>query len=110
MKTDHHVYDYVFTDSETEKKFVRELDTGTDVEVYSKLPNGFSIPTPVGDYHPDWAIAFKQGSVRHIYFVAEKNHVRSCQIRRRGQLCEIDGTGEISTRSPVSFRVQNEAL
>jgi type III restriction enzyme len=80
VKTDRHVYDYVFTDSETEKKFVRELDIGTDVEVYSKLPNGFSIPTPVGDYHPDWAIAFKQGSVRHIYYVAEKNHVRSCQI------------------------------
>lgn len=90
VKTDHHVYDYVFTDSETEKKFVRELDTGTDVEVYSKLPNGFSIPTPVGDYHPDWAIAFKQGSVRHIYFVAEtKGSLSSLQLREI-EKCKID--------------------
>jgi type III restriction enzyme len=90
VKTDHHVYDYVFTDSETEKKFVRELDTGTDVEIYSKLPNGFAIPTPVGDYHPDWAIAFKQGSVRHIYFVAEtKGSLSSLQLREI-EKCKID--------------------
>jgi type III restriction enzyme len=90
VKTDHHVYDYVFTDSETEKKFVRELDTGTDVEVYSKLPNGFSIPTPVGDYHPDWAIAFKQGSVRHIYFVAETKGTLSSLQLREIEKCKID--------------------
>ncbi len=83
LKTDHHIYDYVFTDSEIERRFVRELDTGTDVEVYAKLPRAFFIPTPVGNYNPDWAIAFKQGSVKHIYFIAEtKGSLSSMDLRK----------------------------
>ena len=66
-----HVYDYVVTDSNVEKNFVRDLDNSDEVVVYAKLPRGFLIPTPVGDYNPDWAISFKEGSVRNIYFVAE---------------------------------------
>ena len=82
VKTDLHIYDYVFTDSENERNFVKELDTGTDIEVYSKLPKSFSIPTPVGNYNPDWAIAFKQGSVKHIYFIAEtKGSMSSMELR-----------------------------
>ncbi|HDO7806526.1 TPA: hypothetical protein P5J16_003068 [Legionella pneumophila] len=50
--------------------------------VYAKLPRGFAIPTPVGDYNPDWAIAFKEGAVKHIYFVAEtKGTMSSLQLR-----------------------------
>ena len=83
IKADHHIYDYVFTDSETERKFVRELDTGTEVEVYAKLPKAFFIPTPVGNYNPDWAIAFKQGSVKHVYFIAEtKGSLSSMDLRK----------------------------
>ena len=70
-KLDKHVYDYAITDSKVEEKFVEELDTSSDIVVYAKLPRGFFIPTPVGHYNPDWAISFKAGSVRHIYFVAE---------------------------------------
>jgi type III restriction enzyme len=70
-KVNRHIYDYVFTDSTNERKFVDELDTGTDVVVYAKLPKSFFIPTPVGNYNPDWAIAFEQGMVKHIYFIAE---------------------------------------
>ena len=66
-----HIYDYAVTDSKTEQRFVQELDTDQDVVVYAKLPKGFFIPTPVGNYNPDWAIAFREGSVKHIYFVAE---------------------------------------
>jgi type III restriction enzyme len=82
VKTKLHIYDYVFTDSESERNFVRELDTGTDVEVYSKLPKSFFIPTPVGSYSPDWAIVFKQGTVKHIYFIAEtKGSMSSMDFR-----------------------------
>ena len=82
VKTNLHIYDYVFTDSENERNFVKELDTGTDIEVYSKLPKSFSIPTPVGSYNPDWAIAFKQGTVKHIYFIAEtKGSMSSMELR-----------------------------
>jgi type III restriction enzyme len=83
FRANRHVYDYVFTDSEIERKFVRELDSGTEVEVYAKLPKTFWIPTPVGNYNPDWAIAFMQGSVKHIYFVAEtKGSLSSMDLRR----------------------------
>lgn len=77
-----HVFDYVVTDSKIERKFVTELDTSSEVVVYAKLPRGFTIPTPVGDYNPDWAISFKEGSVKHIYFVAEtKGSLSSMQLR-----------------------------
>ncbi len=82
IKTEHHVYDYVFTDSKTEKAFVTELDKSVEVVVYAKLPKGFFIPTPVGNYNPDWAIAFKEGAVKHIYFVAEtKGSMSTMELR-----------------------------
>ncbi|MEW5704417.1 MAG: DEAD/DEAH box helicase family protein [Pseudomonadota bacterium] len=81
-KLKNHVYDYCVTDSDVERRFVDELDTSTEVVVYAKLPRGFLIPTPVGDYNPDWAISFKQGSVKHIYFVAEtKGSMSSMKLR-----------------------------
>lgn len=70
-KLQKHIYDYVITDSTVERDFVGELDISSEVAVYAKLPRGFSIPTPMGNYNPDWAIAFESGSVKHIYFVAE---------------------------------------
>ena len=77
-----HIYDYVVTDSNIEREFVNELDTSSEVVVYAKLPKGFSIPTPVGSYTPDWAISFKEGTVKHIYFVAEtKGSLSSMQLR-----------------------------
>ncbi|MCC5884535.1 MAG: hypothetical protein JJU25_18105 [Halomonas sp.] len=66
-----HVYDYAITDSDIERRLVQELEVSADVVAYAKLPRGFLIPTPVGDYNPDWAICFREGSVRHLYFVAE---------------------------------------
>jgi type III restriction enzyme len=66
-----HIYDYIVTDSETERKFAEALDTSTEVVVYAKLPTTFKISTPVADYSPDWAIVFDKDKVRHIYFVAE---------------------------------------
>jgi type III restriction enzyme len=81
-KLKRHIYDYVITDSQTERNFVTELDTSEEVVVYAKLPRGFFIPTPVGDYNPDWAVAFKEGTVKHVYFVAEtKGSLSSMQLR-----------------------------
>lgn len=79
---DKHIYDYVVFDSKGERSFTRELDTAAEVVVYAKLPKGFAIPTPVGDYNPDWAVAFKEGEVKHIYFVAEtKGSMSSMELR-----------------------------
>lgn len=70
-KAERHIWDYVVTDSDNERKFVEELDGADEVVVYAKLPNRFQIPTPFGTYNPDWAIAFNKDKVRQIYFVAE---------------------------------------
>jgi len=77
-----HIYDYVIADSDVEKRFADDLDTAGEVVVYAKLPRGFLIPTPVGDYNPDWAITFKNGSVKHIFFIAEtKGTMSSMKLR-----------------------------
>lgn len=82
MEAQHHLYDHIIYDSTNERTFATELDTREEVAVYVKLPSGFYISTPVGKYNPDWAIAFKEGSVKHIYFVAEtKGSMNSMQLR-----------------------------
>ena len=80
------IQDYVFTDGTADKsierQFVESLDGSAEVNIYAKLPRGFSIPTPVGHYSPDWAIVFHEGKVRHIYFVAEtKGTMESLNLR-----------------------------
>lgn len=82
MKAEKHLYDHILYDSTNERDFAEDLDTNEDVAVYVKLPNGFYISTPVGKYNPDWAIAFYEGSVKHIYFIAEtKGSLSSLQLR-----------------------------
>ena len=71
MKSKKHLYDHIVYDSTNELNFAQELDVSSNVAVYVKLPDGFYISTPVGKYNPDWAIAFYEGTVKHIYFVAE---------------------------------------
>ena len=80
------IMDYVFTDGNAkesvERKFVDKLEEAYEVVVYAKLPKGFHIPTPMGNYSPDWAIAFQEGKVKHVYFVAEtKGSMSSLQLR-----------------------------
>ncbi|MBR3430557.1 MAG: DEAD/DEAH box helicase family protein [Clostridia bacterium] len=80
------IQDYVYTDGNAEKsverKFAEEMDAAQEVYIYAKLPRGFAIPTPVGHYSPDWAIVFHEGTVKHVYFVAEtKGTMESLELR-----------------------------
>ena len=82
------IQDYVFVDGYAkdgmsgERRFVEDLDAAEEVCDYAKLPKGFHIPTPVGNYSPDWAIAFYEGAVKHIYFIAEtKGSLESLQLK-----------------------------
>ena len=80
------IQDYVFTDGSADKsierKFAEDVDAAEEVCVYAKLPRTFQIPTPVGNYSPDWAIAFYEGKVKHIFFVAEtKGTMESLELR-----------------------------
>lgn len=82
MKANKHLYNHIVYDSTNERDFATDLDTNADVAVYVKLPDGFYISTPVGHYNPDWAIAFYEGTVKHIYFVVEtKGSMSSMQLR-----------------------------
>lgn len=80
------IQDYVFTDGYAEKsierRFAEDLDAADEVCVYAKLPRTFQIPTPVGNYSPDWAITFYEGTVKHIFFIAEtKGTMDSLNLR-----------------------------
>lgn len=82
MAANRSLYSHIIYDSENEKRFAGELDVNAKVAVYVKLPGGFFISTPVGKYNPDWAIAFNEGSVKHIYFIAEtKGNSDAAELR-----------------------------
>ena len=74
------------------------LDSGTEIEVYAKLPKAFSIPTPVGGYTPDWAIAFRHGAVKHVYFVAETKGSMSTMEFRKIEETKIECARKFFTR------------
>ena len=93
------VQDYVFPDSDGEGAFAANLEAAEEVEVYAKLPRTFQIPTPVGNYAPDWAIAFRRGSVRHVYFVAET----------KGSLDTLELRGVEKAKIACARRLFNEA-
>ncbi len=111
----HHITDYVFTDGSAEKsierQFCEDLDGASEVEVYAKLPKGFHIPTPVGNYSPDWAIAFKEGTVKHIFFIAEtKGSMESMQLRKIEEAkiaCAEKLFNEISTENVRYHKVDS---
>ncbi|KYZ77824.1 restriction endonuclease subunit R [Anaerosporomusa subterranea] len=87
MQADRHLYDHIIYDSTNEKNFAAELDKCSEVAVYVKLPRGFYINTPIGKYNPDWAIAFHEDQVKHVYFVAEtKGNMSSMQLRKLEEL------------------------
>lgn len=80
-KATKHITDYVISDSLGERNFAQDLDESKEVVVYAKLPRSFHIPTPVGNYAPDWAIAMERGNVKHIFFIAEtKGSLQSMQL------------------------------
>lgn len=113
-KLKQHIYDYLITDSKVERSFAAQLDASSDVVVYAKLPKGFAIPTPVGDYNPDWAIAFKQGVVKHIYFVAETKGSMSSLSLRKIEEMKIDcarkffeKTNALMNANQVQYEVVN---
>lgn len=94
FKAKKHIQDYVFTDGfveqSVERRFAQDLDCANEVCVYAKLPKGFHIPTPVGNYSPDWAIAFKEGTVKHIYVIAETKGSMSTMDLRPIEKAKID--------------------
>ena len=74
---------YAQDGNSVEKNFASELETAENVRIYAKLPKGFYIPTPMGNYSPDWAIVYDKDDKREIYFIAEtKGSLNSLDLRR----------------------------
>lgn len=84
-----HIYDFLVTDSKTEAKFAKDLENG-EVTVYAKLPNGFKIPTPVGNYNPDWAVVLDNKDFKYIYFIAETKGSMSTTQLKGVELAKIE--------------------
>jgi len=81
LKVEKHIYDYLKTDSNVERNFAEDMEKG-EVLIYAKLPRGFAIQTPVGNYNPDWAVVFDTNDKKYIYFVAEtKGSMETLQMR-----------------------------
>jgi type III restriction enzyme len=102
-----HIYEYAVTDSKIERDFVTKLDTSSDVVVYAKLPRGFLIPTPVGDYNPDWAIAFTEGEVKHVYFVAETKGSMSSMVLNEIEKTKIKCARKFFDEINAQFKPKN---
>ena len=108
------IQDYVFTDGSADKSiertFAEKLDAAEEVCVYAKLPRTFQIPTPVGNYSPDWAIAFYEGTVKHIFFIAEtKGTMETLDLRpiERAKIsCARKLFNEMSTSNVVYHDVK----
>ena len=106
-----HITDYVFSDSQGERQFAHDLDEAKEVVVYAKLPRSFQIPTPVGNYAPDWAIAMQQAGVKHIFFIAETKGTMDSmditQIERAKIDCARELFNSISTAQVRYHQVAN---
>ena len=115
FKAEKHIQPYVFTDGNADKsverKFAEALEGAAEVCVYAKLPKTFVIPTPVGNYSPDWAIVFKEGTVKHRFFIAEtKGTMESLQLRpieKAKIMCARKLFNEISTDNVVYHDVDS---
>ena len=114
-----HVTDYVFSDSKGERQFAHDLDEASEVVVYAKLPRSFQIPTPVGNYAPDWAIVFKDGDVKHVFFIAEtKGSLESMELRGiekakiacARKLFNETSSGKIKYKAVANFEELRELL
>ena len=90
IKADKHLYDHVRFDSQNEKTFMERLEENDEIEAYVKLPGNFYIPTPMGKYHPDWAIVFKQKLSKYPYFIAETKASDSSLQDRRIEEAKIE--------------------
>ncbi len=104
------LYDYILFDSSVESEFAKDLESREDVKFYIKLPNWFKIPTPIGEYNPDWAIVFEAD--KRVYFVAETKSVGQelresesmkiqCGERHFEQFDEVNFTAPVSRLAEI---------
>ena len=70
--------EFIHLDSGVESQFAKDCETSEQIKFYFKLPNWFKIPTPIGNYNPDWALVFEDD--HKIYFVAETKDTGTSEV------------------------------
>ena len=65
------VYDHTIYDSDNEQQFAERFESNDNIKLYTKLPDWFKIPTPIGSYNPDWAVLVEEENVLKLYFILE---------------------------------------
>ena len=108
------VFDYVVYDSDPELKFAELLDSREDIKMFVKLPDKFKIPTPVGDYNPDWAIVKHEDGQERIYMIRETKSTQqesllrfteSAKIRAAKKHFEAIGIDNYAKSSPDNWNI-----
>jgi type III restriction enzyme len=87
-KEDKTPFNYIQIDSDVESQFALECEADAKVKFFFKLPNGFKVPTPLGNYIPDWAVVFEED--KRIYFVVENKSTFDEQTRRLVENMKIE--------------------
>jgi type III restriction enzyme len=82
--TKHSIYQHVVYQSDTERDFADALEKDDDVVLYAKLPGWFKVPTPLGNYNPDWAVLVNKDGTKRLYFLVEtKSSLFSDDLRNK---------------------------
>ena len=80
IKTEKSIYSHIIWDSLKEEEFANKFESNEDVKLYVKLPDWFKIPTPIGNYNPDWAILLEVDGQDKLYFVIETKSGKDSQL------------------------------
>lgn len=84
---DKSLHEYINVDSDIEREFAKDLEMQEEVKLYTKLPNWFKIPTPLGNYNPDWALVINKNGEDNIYFVVEtKSNLLTLRDNESGKI------------------------
>jgi type III restriction enzyme len=111
QKTD---FDYLVLDSDPERKFAELLDERSDIKLFMKLPPKFKIPTPVGDYNPDWAVLKQEDGEERIYMIREtkstedevkRRPTENAKIKSAKKHFEAIGVGDYAVSTPANWRL-----
>ena len=103
--TDKTDFDYVVFDSAVERQFAEYLDGLEDIRLFMKLPNKFRIPTPVGDYNPDWAIIKTEDGQDRLYLIRETKSSLDPTKRRPGENAKINAAIKHFEAIGVNYKV-----
>lgn len=111
QKTD---FDYIPYDSDVERQFAELLDSREDIKLFMKLPPKFLIPTPVGDYNPDWGILKQEDGQQKIYMIRETKSTAIDELLRPTEVAKIKcgkkhfaaiGINDYAKSSPADWRI-----